>query len=346
MGLIMATDNYNHIKQTFEQVLLKQDLSNSFYQIVNLKNELQNFLIEFNEVTELLTATVENSVNLVEGQKTVSQTTKRYRAVKKLQQDGYKLDEKLKQGYIYIDEIREALTGQHITYQVGFIDDNTFVQGEMDLLEILNNSNLDVETKGRISNAAKLRITKTPDLSQITNIYEEQIKQHTEKASSVFSAVYNYLTNTRGQTPKVNYGNAYQVYKYIVNQREKGNIIPPPVTVEEIEDVYAMVKRNNVAFYRGGDIADIQVKYFGGSAPSLVTTATIKRVLNNTIKMFDIILKNSGPNQKVINGFVKLFTVKEKQVYTEAEKIALKKAQKIIEERLNNIKIQIPYSAI
>ena len=335
-------DNYNHIKKAFEEVLLSQDLKNNFQNIVNLKTQLQNYLNDLNEVSNELAKRINSQTRLVEGEPKASETTIRYNAVKEMQKDGYSLDHKLKQGYIYIDEIRESLTGEHISYQIGFTKGGKLYEGEIGLLDILNNSNLDVQTKSKAANTAKLRITKTPDLSQMTNIYQTVIDKVTTEASSIFSAVYNYLTGTQGRTPKVNEGNAYQTYKVIVNNRNgKNTPNKPPVTPDQIEKAFAAVKSNTVNFYRGGDIEDVQIKYFGGSAPSLVTTATIKRVLKNVIKLFDRIIQKSGANESIIKGFVKLFTVKEQKLYTEAEKQGRRVAEEQIRKRLSNIHITV-----
>lgn len=320
----MASDNnFYNIQNSLYTALREQDLSVRLEQLSLIKMQLEEYLLKLEQISTELANRIESQIQLLkQTSEDVSVTTVKYRAVKALQSEGGSLDNLLRQGYIYIDNIRTAVTGQKITYQVATMRNGVLVEGTVSLEEIIENTSLDVETKGNYRNAAKLKITKTPDLVNTPNFSQQTIENVTENASSVFSAVYNYFSGTLGETPKVNKGNAYETYRSILALRGGKNGTPPPVETKEIEAAYAAVKGNNLPFYKGGDIGTVQVKYFGGSAPSLVTTATIKRVIKKTIILLNDIIQESKPNAKIASGFASLFISKEKNVTNKIEEEA------------------------
>ena len=322
----MADNNTKNIEKILYDALRNQDFSQKFENLQTVQTQLKQYLTLLDNTTQILAKNIENDIQNLE--KDGSITAVRYGAVKSLVKHGYALDEILKDGYRYIDVIRYAFTGQRIEYLIGTMKGNVLVERIVSLEEILNNSTLDIETKSSYANTAKLKITKTPDLTSTNNSYEPTMVQVTENASSVFSAVYNYFHASLGETPKINKGNAYETYRTILAQRNNNNRIPPSVTIEEIEQAYANVKSNTLPFYKGGDIGNIQVKYFGGSAPSLVTTASIKRIISKTIQIIDNIINASQPNNKIATAVANLFVAKEKHISNKIEEEARNEALK------------------
>lgn len=330
------SDNYKIIKQALQDAFLNQDLSTRIQGIKKAEKQIEEYLERY----RIISSGIKNKYDELARAETIeSQSTRRYQAIKSFNNETNDIQSLLKEGYLYVDALREAFTGEKISYQVGIIQDGSLYQGVMDILELIEKSTLDVDSKVAIQNAAKLRMTKV-SASQLNNPDQIILKNATENASSVFSAVYNYFNpSDLHKSPKVNQGNMYEVYRRIVFSRGGKNHIPPPFEneFETIAETYAEVKRNNAAYYKGGDIADIQVKYLGGRPPSLTTLSSIKRVLEKSLSAIKVIYSESKPKRALIRSLVNLFTQKSSNIVTEVERVANDKAQKQIQNRLNSI---------
>ena len=173
--------------------------------------------------------------------------------------------------------------------------------------------------------------------NKLDNNLETSLEKNVKNSSSVFSAVYNYLTATIHKTPKINEGQAYETYQRILFQRQGKNRIPPQVELKDIIRVYQEVKSNNAAYYKGGDISNIQVKYLGGKPPSLTTLASIKRVLTNSLQTLEKISTASKPKGDLSKGLVNLFTQKSSKIYNDIQFVANEKAKKQIKNKLLSI---------
>lgn len=330
-------DNYNIIKQNLKQAFLETDLSSRLQGVKKLTSQIQNYLDRYEQTSKGI---VDRYNNSIQNDPNLSDSTRRYQAVKTYNEQVDSIQDLLKEGYLYIDAIREFLTGQTIKYEIGIVKEGILYEENIDLLTLIETSTLDIDSKISIGNAAKLRL-KSGELSAkiLQNPIEKAIQSDVENASSIFSAVYNYFTNTLHNTPKVNKGNAYEVYKRLIFERQNLNKIPPAkkTSIDEINKVYEEVKRNNAAYYKGGDINNIQVKYLGNTPPSLTSLASIKRVLSKTKNALLIIQKESKPKQKIINSLVNLFTQKSSKIVNDIERSANEQAKKQIKERLESI---------
>lgn len=329
------TDNYKIIKQALENAFLSQDLSTRIQGIKKAEQQIQNYLVRYEDLSSKIRNKYEElaTVESIE-----SESTRRYQTIKSFNNEVDDIQSLLKEGYLYVDILRQAFTGQKISYQIGIIENGSLYQGTMDILQLIENSTIDVDSRIAIQNAAKLRMTKV-SASQLNNPSQIILKDVTENASSVFSAVYNYFNASLHETPKINQGNMYEVYRRIVFQRGGVNHIPPPFNnpFETIAEIYAEIKRNNAAYYKGGDIAEIQVKYLGGKPPSLTSLSSIKRVLTKSLSALKVVYSESEPNKALIKSLVNLFTQKQSNIYTEIQQVANNKAQQQIKDRINSI---------
>lgn len=335
----MATyiDNYNNIKQSLRQAFLEVDLSYKLEGVKNLITQIDFYLNKYEQTSKGI---VEKYNNSIQEEPNLSNSTRRYQAVKTYNEQVDSIQNLLKQGYLYVDAIREILTGQTIQYEIGIIKDGILYENNVDLLTLIETSTLDVDSKISIGNAAKLRL-KSGELSAkiLQNPIEQIIQEEVDNASSIFSAVYNYFTNSIHQTPKINKGNAYEVYKRLIFERNNLNKIPPAkkTSIEEINKIYEEVKRNNAAYYKGGDINDIQVKYLGNTPPSLTSLSSIKRVLTKTKNALLIIYDESKPKQKVVESLVNLFTQNSTKITNDIERKANDEAKEHIRNKLMSI---------
>lgn len=335
----MATyiDNYNNIKQSLRQAFLEVDLSYKLEGVKKLITQIDFYLNKYEQTSKGI---VEKYNNSIQEEPNLSNSTRRYQAVKTYNEQVDSIQNLLKQGYLYVDAIREILTGQTIQYEIGTIKDGILYENNVDLLTLIETSTLDVDSKISIGNAAKLRL-KSGELSAkiLQNPIEQIIQEKVDNASSIFSAVYNYFTNSIHQTPKVNKGNAYEVYKRLIFERNNLNKIPPAkkTSIEEINKIYEEVKRNNAAYYKGGDINDIQVKYLGNTPPSLTSLSSIKRVLTKTKNALLIIYDESKPKQKVVESLVNLFTQNSTKITNDIERKANDEAKEHIRNKLMSI---------
>lgn len=326
------SQSYYIIKTALQRAFSEQDLSSRLSNIQIVKTQIQDFLQRYDIISGGIYSRYQALADQLPQE---SESTRRYQAVKSFNQQTNAIQDLLKQGYLYVDALRQAFTGESITYQVGFIDNNFLYEGSMDILELIQHSTIDVDSRISIQNAAKLRMTKV-SAQDINNSTKTSIFDVTRSASSVYSAVHNYMTNSHS-TPKHNQGNAYEVYQRVLFERNGKNTIPPNVSPQQIDRIYEQVKRNNAAYYKGGDIANIQVKYLGGKPPSLTTLASIKTVLTKSSAALDVIYQESKPKKKIVNSFVNMFTQKSDKLFTEAEKTANEKAKQTIKDRLDSI---------
>lgn len=316
-------NNIANITQVLRQALRSQDLSVGMQDLQAINQQLRAYLLRLEELGQAIAGQIEAQVKLVENSNiNVSEIGMRYWAMKELQKREGDLAEILKQGYIYIEAIRKAITGQETEYLVATKRYGTLVEGKATLTEILNSASLSIDTRASYDSMLKLRLTRQPEILKSDEADRMKIADSVAESSSVFSAVYNYFAASSGQVPKVNKGNAYETYRLILAERQGNNRLPPPITIDTIETAYAAVKGNTLPFYKGGDIGMVQVKYFGGSAPSLVTMKTIQEVLSKAIQLFDELITGSKPNNRIASGFAELFISKESQVSNLIEQTA------------------------
>lgn len=193
----------------------------------------------------------------------------------------------LKEGYVLIDYIREAVTGQQTVYRVGFQEEGELYTGTLTLEQILKISRVDIQWKGFGASAFKLRLH--------ADVHTKSLKGSLSKN---FSGQYlQYIHSIiRQSSTKVNKGNLFEAFIELSNSG-------CPESVSVIRNVFEDVKQNTVSFVKGGDIDNESVKFFG-SDPSLASLSTIIKALTQ-LQMLINTAKN--PDQLKI-GLQVLFT--------------------------------------
>ncbi len=187
---------------------------------------------------------------------------------------GLTAEQILKEGYLLIDEIRTKITGEEIVYSIGVQYRGKLYEGRVSIQDIISRSKATIGGD-TLDSIVKLRIqapkSEWKSLIEIDNNGIAFENNH----SSLYTSIRAFSIENKIK----NWGNIYETYKLLVN-KYGGNRIPP-AHFNEMEFIAAYLEtvRNTESFAQGGDILNEQVKFFGGSAPSLTTLATIKNVL-------------------------------------------------------------------
>lgn len=111
-------NNANELRELFENVF-NEDLNSSIRieQIIEIRNRIDDYLSRYKNISNEIVNRYENAFG-----PEISESTKRYQAVMAINKENHKIEDLLKEGYLYIDIIREFLTGEKITYQIGIFD--------------------------------------------------------------------------------------------------------------------------------------------------------------------------------------------------------------------------------
>lgn len=336
----MYINNAEFLKELFQDAFNEELEANiRIEKIMQIKKQVDNYLEKYKNYSNAILT----RYYAVIGDE-LSQSTKKYQAIKAINGEQHLIEELLKEGYLYVNIIREFLTGEKILYQVGIFDEekSELIEGTMSIFEILENSTLDVDSKIVLEDAAKLRM-KEMSYQSIGNPVKIDLEGNVENASSVFSAVYNFTHNSLHNTPKVNEGVMYETYQSVLIKYYNGKntpVNPPPLSISKIEEVYNEAKKNNVAYYKGGDIGRIQVKYLGGRPPSITTLSSIKRVLTNISYVF----KNIGTTKKnnIVgkNKIAKLLGKNDSKITNKMLSVQQKKIKETLDRLEKSLKLK------
>lgn len=242
----------------------------------------------------------------------------------------------LKEGYILMDEIRHFFTGETITYQIGIPYRGTLYEQSITLEELLKYTKIDFNTKSKIDNIFKLRMTNKKGMREAFQENSSIVKTSVQDGSTVYSAVWHYINSPGADPRNKNLGNAYEVYRVLIAKRQNSNKIPPEVTVEMIESAFTEVRSNVASSIKGGDFLTSQIKYFA-SAPSLATTSLIRTTLQDVRDMFKNFLSTS--NISSFKQSIKEMFLKDVSLVDNLEKDAVILAEEKIDQIFANLKI-------
>lgn len=297
-------------------------------QMQNLANTILGQMISFQTQ---LNSTYSRFIQELQNQDAImdsvnaDEDTKRYARQSIVNTYSGQLTKLLSTGYELINEIRKIFTGQEIIYRIGFISK---VRGKQILKEynipvsmILEKAVFSLAHKGSMDNLVKLRIKKPTNRE-----LQERGIQAVNTGSTVWSAIQHFIQDApesfKGQ--KVNMGNAYEAYLSYVKQTGANAIPPASFDPDTFLDILEETKRNTVAWTQGGDIDDMQVKFFS-SSPSLTTIATVRDTIKDLVEILQMYV-NTSNTTTMFNALKDLF-------YTEEDK---EKIENITEEEINN----------
>lgn len=242
----------------------------------------------------------------------------------------------LKEGYVLMDEIRHFFTGETITYQIGIPYRGTLYEQSITLEELLKYTKIDFNTKSKIDNIFKLRMTNKKGMREAFQENSSVVKTSVQDGSTVYSAVWHYINSPGADPRNKNLGNAYEVYRVLIAKRQNSNKIPPEVTAEMIESAFTEVRSNVASSIKGGDFLTSQIKYFA-SAPSLATTSLIRTTLQDVRDMFKNFLSTS--NISSFKQSIKEMFLKDVSLVDNLEKDAVILAEEKIDQIFANLKI-------
>ena len=231
---------------------------------------------------------------------------KRYLTTKQMIKVMPEIENLLKEGYQIIDIIREKITGEQIKYFIGVEYKGKLYEGYLSMEQILSMAKATPQWKGSLSSTIKLRLSGVSkgDLSKLLEDVGS-FREKDEKHSTLYSAIRAYASSSG----KTNQGNIYETYRAL-KTRYSSNTIPSAVwNPDEFDTLYMATRKNTGSFVTGGDILNDQIKFFGGSAPSLASISTIRDTLTifvnsiSTLSGIELVdsLNNLFNNTKVVS---------------------------------------------
>ena len=297
-------DNLETIKGLLSDVLSEDSAITTQSFIKDLNTEIKKYLNKL----EIFYQNIENQTKPIITQYESLNATNEvisYSIFKKLIYSNGEIENLLKEGYILIDRLRTFFTGEEISYLIGIPYRGTIYEQTIDLEELLKYTQVVYNSKAKADNLFKLRMTGKKNLRQSFQESQLAVRMDMKESSTVWSSVAKYVEG-QGSSFK-NKGNAYEVYRLLVSQRNGKNRIPPPVTEVMISDAFDKVRGNTASSVKGGDYLQTQIKYFS-SAPSLITTSLIRNTLTELSIDFDNFLTQKDLNilkTQMKNLFVK-----------------------------------------
>lgn len=294
-------ENQNIIQQVLAEEMVKdsENYASSFiYELLLMIQPYLNKIKDFKNQINIDLNRINNSYSAVDANPTVIS----YAMLKELNFCTSEVTDMLREGELLIDQIRSFFTGETITYEVGFTYHGNLYETSMSMEEFLNQTKMDLNTRSTLNNFLKLRLGTTSKGRFLEKLQENPnnkiVMTSLSDSSSVYSAVYKYINNkASAKGKKVNLGNAYEVYKVIVARRGGQNKIPPEIDADLIDNTIQEVMSNTISGVKGGDYLNMQIKFFGKSAPSLATLNTLVITLQTVYDSLSAYLKDMNAEQ-------------------------------------------------
>lgn len=327
----MASDNnIEIIESNLTEILASTSPMDARQKLLNLSKNIDNYLNRLDSFYNSSSLGDASSIVSQYQAMQASQPTVTYAIYKRLSYSESEIQSLLKQGYIILEKIRTFFTAEEIKYEIGFIKGGKLFEFQLTLQEVLERTKVAFNTRAKIDNIFKLRMS--GGKKSLLNIYQDAQKAITadvKDSSTVFSAIYDYVKKQNSHGVKINKGNAYEAYKRIV--AERSNQIPPPVSVDLIQQTLTEIRGNTASSVKGGDFLTSQIKFYS-AAPSLVTTSLIRtslRDISNSFKM----LSDSNLDQDFKDAIQKIFIKSDHQAAEGADREGARQA----EEYLTNL---------
>lgn len=279
------------VKKILSQELSRDISTYSNETIILLTSKINNYLKQIESWDKRTTAYYNK---IAQNDPDMKEELKRYIATKQMIKIMPEIENLLKEGYQIIDIIREKITGEQIKYFIGVEYKGHLYEGYLPMEQILNMAKVAPQWKGSLSSMVKLRLSGT-NKGTLAGLLKDvgSFREKDQKHSTLYSAVRAYASSNG----KTNQGNVYETYRAL-RARYKSDRIPPAVwDPDEFDALYLATRKNTGSFVTGGDILNDQIKFFGGSVPSLASISTIRDTLftfvNLLQNMSDLDLNNS-----------------------------------------------------
>ena len=279
------------VKKILSQELSRDISTYSNETIILLTSKINNYLKQIESWDKRTTAYYNK---IAQNDPDMKEELKRYIATKQMIKIMPEIENLLKEGYQIIDIIREKITGEQIKYFIGVEYKGHLYEGYLPMEQILNMAKVAPQWKGSLSSMVKLRLSGT-NKGTLAGLLKDvgSFREKDQKHSTLYSAVRAYASSNG----KTNQGNVYETYRAL-RTRYKSDRIPPAVwDPDEFDALYLATRKNTGSFVTGGDILNDQIKFFGGSVPSLASISTIRDTLftfvNLLQNMSDLDINNS-----------------------------------------------------
>lgn len=331
-------DNFQIIQNTLSKVTAESTPAEVKQILKALIQELSSYYNKLDDFYKRVSISVEQKMNIYNGVG-ASKNTIFYAIFKELKQYNAEATTILQEGYIIIDKLREFFTGETITYKIGIPYYSKTYELNLTLSELLKYTQIDFNTKTNdINNLYKLRM-RSSKKSLLENYaeYKQEISESSNSGSTLYSSIWHYINDDNSNHgKKYNKGNVYEAYQ-VYKERQKSNSIPPAhFDADEFDEILTNVRGNIAAATTGGDLGTEQIKFLS-SAPSLVTTAQIRRVLASLLSALRAYVKTSNSSD-FEQRIKELFLKDGASLVEEVDKSAFEQASDYVE---NFIKQQL-----
>lgn len=239
--------------------------------IMSYDSEIQRFISQgMSRASAITQAYKENKIDVV------------------INEEEQKLMDLILSGYLAVEKVRSALTGETIDYQIGAGSKKTgkIIEANMTYEELAPYFKLEYRSEGySIRIRVSQKMVKTVLQKQYSEINQnvDEIVSFTPGASSLYSSVFRYYTDTRlnsGTGTVGNWGNFYEAYRLLLAKSKQGNLWIPDV--DSIASAFREVlsgSGKSGSFAAGGDVFNTQVKGTFGSSPTLTSSQSVINAL-------------------------------------------------------------------
>lgn len=327
----MANDNIIIIKNALSKAAGEATPNIINKQMKIIISQLENYLDRLNSLYDRIEVSARQKMNIYSGDAKASDITTSYALYKELKGYDTEAFQVLSEGYILIDNIRTFFTNEVITYDIGFEYRKGFYEITLTMEEIMANTRVEYNTRSKLNDLYKLRMNvRKGDLVKAYNEAHNQVESFDDGSSTIYSSIWRYLKeNPQGKA--INKGNVYEAYKVYKAEVNSNRIPPAKFQADRFDDILSAVRKNTASSVQGGDYLNSQIKFIS-SAPSLMTTSTVRSTLTQVLNIFKNISNGQNTNE-IIEQTSQLFLKKADQVSSKAEEDARFKA----EEYLNNL---------
>ena len=335
---LLAESNQKVIKDTLLDVMSSETPKVIQKRVNTIVKELESYLQRLNNFYARVEDSAKTVLEIYDNEIKANEITTTYSLYKELKGYDTEAFEILKEGYIMIDDIRTFFTGEKIVYDIGFTYKNTLYEIPMTMEEILQYTKADYNTKSKVDNLFKLRMAVSKGkLVEAYNNAHRIVDAYDDGSSTIQSSISRYLKE-KYDRQVMNQGNVYEAYKVYKATVGSNRIPPAEFKSTDFDDILTQVRKNTAASTKGGDYLSTQIKFIS-SAPSLMTTSTVRTTLNQVLNIF-ISIRNGDENQTIIEQVKKIFIKTADQVASKEENNAREKAEEYAKNVIMKLDIQ------
>lgn len=238
----------------------------------------------------------------------ITQAYKEGRIDAVISEEEQKLMDLILNGYLAVEKVRSALTGETIDYQIGAGSKKTgkVIEATMSYEELAPFFKIEYKSEGySIRIRVSQKMVKTVLQKQHSEIQENvnEVVNFTPGASSLYSSVFRYYTDTRlnhGTGTVGNWGNFYEAYRLLLAKSDRGNLWVP--SADSIAEAFREVLSGggkSGSFAAGGDVLSTQVKAAFGSSPTLTSSQSVVNALYDLKSALDQYIETSSADALV-----------------------------------------------